>query len=153
MKTKDYIEEAKQRAGIVSDYGLAKRLGITKQAMSGYATGNRIMDDYTAAKVAELLGINALEVIAAANAEREKDSAKVEFWRRLAGGHKAGGLAGVLIFGAIVAGWWPEEGGESLYVLYIMRTGYEWALYVILAGIVSVLTYRLWRDHAKKSAF
>jgi hypothetical protein len=65
----------------------------------------------------------------------------------LAGSRQAAGLAGVLIFGAFLAGWLPQEGGESLYVLYIMRNGYEWALYVILAVVAGVLTYKVWRDH------
>jgi transcriptional regulator with XRE-family HTH domain len=147
MNTIRYIEEAKEKLGVSSDYAIAKKLGISRQAFSQYKHGERIIDDYTAAKLAEVLGVEPIEVIAAANAEREKDSAKVEFWRRLAGGRQAAGLAGVLILGAFLAGWWPQEGGESLYVLYIMRTDYEWALYVILAVLAGVLTYKVWRDH------
>lgn len=140
MKTKDYLEEAKRKTGLVSDYALGKRLGITKQAMSGYATGNRIMDDYTAAKVAELLGISELEVIAAANAEREKDSQKAEFWRRLATRGRAAGFAGVLILG----GFFAIDQVLTFNDLYIMRTG---ILYVILAGAGIGLTYKLWKSH------
>lgn len=153
MKTQDYIEAAKKKSGITSDYGLAKRLGITKQAMSGYATGNRIMDDYTAARLAELLDLEPIEVIAAANAEREKGSARAEFWKRLAGGRQAAGLAGLLICGAFLAGWWPDDRGLDFYFLYIMRNSYEWAMYVILAIVAGVLTYKLWGTHAKNRTF
>lgn len=82
--TKVYIEEAKNKLGIVSDYALSKRLGITKQAVGGYQSGTRVMDNYTAAKLAEALEINPLEVISAASAEREKDDKKREFWQKLA---------------------------------------------------------------------
>lgn len=147
MKTREYLEEAKRKTGLVSDYALGKRLGVTKQAMSGYATGNRIMDDYTAAKVAELLGINELEVIAAANAEREKDSAKAEFWRRLATRGKAAGFTGALI----LAGFLAIDQVLSLDILYIMR---NLIVYVILILGVIGLTYKLWESHhATKSPF
>ena len=59
------------------------------------------MDDYTAAKVANVLKINPLEVIAAANAEREKDSQKAEFWRKLASGTQGAILSSTLIFGGL----------------------------------------------------
>lgn len=147
MKTKDYLEEAKRKTGLVSDYALGKRLGITKQAMSGYATGNRIMDDYTAAKLAEVLGINALEVIAAANAEREKDSAKVAFWRRLGSSSKGATLAGVLILGGFFVGGGALDFLQTIHYANLL-------LYVIVSAAVIVLTYKLWESHhAAKGTF
>jgi len=82
-KTTDYIEEAKIKLDIQSDYGLAKWLGITDSAISHYKTGKRTIDDYTAARIAEALEIDPMEVIAAANAEREKDEKRREFWRKI----------------------------------------------------------------------
>lgn len=83
MKTIKYLEEAKKRLGIKSDYALAKNLGLKKQTVSGYTTGTRIMDDYTAARIAKIITINPLEVISAANAEREKDRRRREFWEAI----------------------------------------------------------------------
>lgn len=84
MKTTlDYLSEAKQRLGLKSDYALAKELGISEGSIGHYRNGRRVLDDYTAAKLAEALEIDPLEVIAAANAEREKDEKKREYWGKI----------------------------------------------------------------------
>jgi hypothetical protein len=56
------------------------------------------MDDYTAAQIANVLGINEIEVIATANAEREKDDKKREFWQKLARTSAAALVAIPLVF-------------------------------------------------------
>lgn len=91
MKTTlQYIDAIKLRHGIESDYAVAKLLGTSRQAVSKYRQGNTSFDDLTALHVAELLGVNPLEVIAAANAERAKnDDARrtwTGLWDRLAVG-------------------------------------------------------------------
>jgi transcriptional regulator with XRE-family HTH domain len=72
MHTLNYLDAVKKRLGISSDYALAKALGISQQAVSNYRAGRSKMDDDVALTIAELLGINPLAVIAAANAERAK---------------------------------------------------------------------------------
>jgi transcriptional regulator with XRE-family HTH domain len=85
LNTIRYLEEAMRILKTESQGQLAQRLGITRPAISQYMAGTRIMDDYTAARVAKVLGIDPLQVIAAANAEREKDSERRGFWLKLAG--------------------------------------------------------------------
>jgi transcriptional regulator with XRE-family HTH domain len=101
MKTIDYLKKVKECIDISSDYALAKKLGVTKQTISGYMNGSRVMDDYIAAKVADVLKINPLRVIAEANAEREKDSQKAEFWRKLASGAQGAVLGSALVFSGL----------------------------------------------------
>ena len=84
MKTTEYLDAVKTRAALTSDYQLARLLGLEPSNITMYRKERRVMDDYTAARVAELLDIDELEVIAQANAEREKDAAKRAFWE-----HKA----------------------------------------------------------------
>lgn len=85
MKTTiDYLDEAKQRLGIISDYRMAQWLGMTNGGISHYRTRKRIIDNYIAVKLAEALGINAMEVIATAEAEREKEEERQSFWREIA---------------------------------------------------------------------
>lgn len=146
MKTGEYILMAKKASGIESDYALAKKLGITRQAISNYVNKKSVMDDYTAAKVAELLGINALEVIAAANAEREKDAGRVAFWHRLATSGKAASLASVLILGGFLADSGALDNLQSIHYANLL-------MYVILAGAGIGLTYKLWREHGKTRTF
>ncbi|WP_018507899.1 helix-turn-helix domain-containing protein, partial [Thiobacillus thioparus] len=80
MKTAEYLEMAltKRARGVNAE--LARMLGIARSAITHYQTGHRIMDDYTASKVAEVLGIDEMELIALANAEREKDPEKRAYW-------------------------------------------------------------------------
>lgn len=95
MKTTlEYLNEAKKALEIESDYKFAKWLNLTHGALSHYQSGRRIIDDYAAARIAEALGIPAIEVIAIANMEREKISEKREFWQKIA----AGSMAGKTIF-------------------------------------------------------
>lgn len=85
MKTTlDYIEDAKKALGIDSDYAIAKWLGTTRQTLNNWRKGRQILDDYSALKIAEALGVPQLQIIAQANAEREKDTQRKAFWERVA---------------------------------------------------------------------
>lgn len=84
MKTTvQYLNEAKERLGITSDNALAKHLKIARSAISQYQHGHRIIDDYAAVRIAEILGINPMDVIATANYEREKAPERKDFWRKM----------------------------------------------------------------------
>jgi transcriptional regulator with XRE-family HTH domain len=98
INTIKYLEEAMRVLKAESQGQLAQRLGITRPAVSQYMAGTRVMDDYTAARVAKVLGIDPLKVIAAANGEREKDSEKRDFWIRLASEAGAPPMCIFLIF-------------------------------------------------------
>ncbi|KQQ97434.1 helix-turn-helix domain-containing protein [Massilia sp. Leaf139] len=80
MNTLDYLAECKRRLGIESDYALAKALGVTQQAVSSYRAGRSRIDDDVALTVAEILQIEPLAVIAAANAERAKTPEQKARW-------------------------------------------------------------------------
>ncbi|MFC4158464.1 helix-turn-helix domain-containing protein [Chitinimonas lacunae] len=84
MKTTvEYLTAAKAASGLESDSGLSKHIGISRAAMSQYLSGVRVMDDYTALRVAQILGVDPLEVIAAANHERERTAERREAWENL----------------------------------------------------------------------
>ena len=79
--TLDYLNEAKARLGLESDYALAKHLGLTVGTVSHYVNRRRVIDNYTAARLAEILGIDPIEIIATAEFEREKDEQRKSFWK------------------------------------------------------------------------
>jgi hypothetical protein len=107
VKTNDYLDALKAKLDLRSDYQLAQTLDTSTAAIGQYRTGKRTMDDYTAARVAELLGMEPLILIAQANAEREKDSQKAAFWRKYA----AGVIGAALVsFGLSIT---PETAGAS----------------------------------------
>ncbi len=80
MNTLEYLDALKQKQGLTSDYQLAKLLNLETSNMTMYRKHRRVMDDYIAARVADLLQIDKLELIAQANAEREKDVEKRTYW-------------------------------------------------------------------------
>lgn len=91
MNTIWYLDEAKKKLGAGSDYELDKMTGLGQSNIHRYRNGKSVMDDYSCAKIAEILELSPLEVIAAANAEREKDAQKRAFWEALR--EKAAGFA------------------------------------------------------------
>lgn len=104
MKTStDYLKEAIEKLGAKTDSAAAEELRISKQAMSGYLSGERIMDDFACIMVAKVLGIDGMIVIAAAQMEREKNQARKDVWEDLL--KKMGALAlGGLTAGAMLMG-------------------------------------------------
>lgn len=81
--TLQYLDQAKVRLHLPSDYALSKKLGVTTSAISNYRSGRSRIDDDVALKVAQILGLNPLEVIAAANVERAKTDEMRDMWRGL----------------------------------------------------------------------
>lgn len=81
MKTTlQYLDAVKAKHGLTSDYQLAKALGLRQSAISGYRAGRSHPDDTIALRIAELLGINAMEIISAANVERAKTKETRGIW-------------------------------------------------------------------------
>lgn len=78
--TVEYLDAIKARHGLPSDYAIAKRLGLTTQAISRYRHGLSYFDDDACIRVAEALEINPLEVIVSANIERSKNAQAKAKW-------------------------------------------------------------------------
>lgn len=76
----DYLQEALEKLGDMPDAKKAEVLKFSKQALSSYKSGERMMDDFACIMVANQLGIDPLEIIAAANMEREKTQERRDFW-------------------------------------------------------------------------
>lgn len=81
MKTIDYCKAAKKKLGITSDYALAKELKLTRSAISFLVNGHCAMSTTTAAKIAEILELDEIKVIADVELERGTND---ELWKRIA---------------------------------------------------------------------
>lgn len=132
--TRDYINEAKQELGLKSDYKMAKWLDVSTAALTRYQSGKRTIDDYAAVRIAEALKISPIEIIAAANFEREKEGKRKEFWRDL-NRAAAGGFVGLSLLltsvysaptraaeqlqtiNAVIWSWWIRWRGRRKEVL------------------------------------
>ncbi|AOJ83804.1 hypothetical protein WS86_24565 [Burkholderia savannae] len=101
MKTTvEYLDAIKSRLNLPSDYAIAKALGLTRAAVSKQRLGHSVFDDTTALRVAEILDVDPMEVIAAANAERARDEATRRLWERAWGKVTGATVAVALTMGA-----------------------------------------------------
>lgn len=87
MKTSDFLDKLKAAYGLTSDYQLAKKLGASTARISNYRTGSNFFDDLMVLKVAELLELDPLFVLASVNIERSERAGvpeMVNFWKGVA---------------------------------------------------------------------
>lgn len=74
MKAAKWIDQVKAKKGLSSDYAAAKLLGITTSTVSWYRrVDDKTLDEDTAVKVAQALGIEAARIVIDQAAERSKD--------------------------------------------------------------------------------
>lgn len=73
MKASEWIDRVKAVKGIDSDYGIAKLLHMTPQAISGYRSKTPTMNEETTIKVAEALGVAPTSVLLDQLAEQTKN--------------------------------------------------------------------------------
>lgn len=80
-KSTDYLAKALEVIEGRTDSQKAASLKIAHNTLSQYKSGERIMDNYACTKIAMILGIDPMDVISAAQVEREKTEEKQLFWR------------------------------------------------------------------------
>jgi len=82
--TIEFLDALKSKHGGISDYALAKILGVTQQTVSRYRTGRDFLGDSTSICIAELLKIDAGYVIACVHSERARKESEKAIWQRIA---------------------------------------------------------------------
>lgn len=70
LTTQQLVEHFKERTGITSMYGVAKRLEIPESTVQGWCKGRRVMTDESALQIAEILDLPTEWVILSLAAER-----------------------------------------------------------------------------------
>ncbi|WP_052717348.1 DUF3693 domain-containing protein [Chromobacterium vaccinii] len=99
----DYLREALEKMGDKSQNMKAKELMLKGNTLSQYMTGERLMDNFACMKVAQVLGIDGMEIIAAVQMEREKSEERRAFWEELRKKLGVLGLAGWVAGAALLA--------------------------------------------------
>lgn len=99
----EFFDAVKVKHHLPSDYALANALGVSRQTISQYRHGRiKGMDAATAVKVADLLEMDPMLIIAVAERERAHGAGERELWEKLV--RKLGGLAACLVAGIGLAG-------------------------------------------------
>lgn len=83
MKTCEWLDRIKKEFQLVSDYQLAKKLGIRPQRISNYRNNVSHMDDSLALHVENLLDLPAGTVLLDMQAQRTKCSQAAKILRKL----------------------------------------------------------------------
>lgn len=86
MKTTDFMDALKAAYSLPSDYALAKKLSVTTSCITNYRLKRSFMDDSMALKIAYLLDLEPLQVIACAQIERTERAGAfelAEFWKEV----------------------------------------------------------------------
>lgn len=119
--TIDFLEALKAKTGLSSDYALAKKLKITRAAVSKYRQKRTTFDDSTALTAAEILEVEPATVLAAVHAERAKTEAEKSAWKSIY--ERLGGIAASVMVATLLAA--PSapakaaEGGRFANVYYV----------------------------------
>ncbi|MCZ2495742.1 helix-turn-helix domain-containing protein [Xylophilus sp. Kf1] len=102
MKAADWIDRLKTVKGWDSDYRVAKELGISRTTISNYRGRQSTLDEDMAVLIAELLGIELMEILLDQAGERAK-SAKARKAFADAAMRLGGKVASILLLAGIAA--------------------------------------------------
>jgi hypothetical protein len=80
MSPAEYLDAAKARLELKSDYALAKKAGINKCWIPGIRKGDRAVPIQTAYWLAITLEKDPAEVVADLELQREKNPERIKFW-------------------------------------------------------------------------
>lgn len=76
------LDEVKTRAGVETDYALAKTLELPTQRISDYYKGRRAPDEFACLQIATILGKTLDEVITAVKLDTVKNEKRRLAWRQ-----------------------------------------------------------------------
>ena len=83
MTPTEYLDAAKTKTGIASDYELAKRLETAQTVLTSIRKGRRPLTPYLCAKIALALDLDPVAVIADVEGQTDKDEKRRAFWKSL----------------------------------------------------------------------
>lgn len=159
--TNRYLDRLAAMQDGCSDYRLSLLLGATRQAVSKWRSEQTQLDDKYAMRLAELIRVDPIQVIAEIRAEREVDPDTRKLWRRMATmaekyGHAAGVVLAILAMLASV-GFSPSPlasdvnhasaDAVQLCILCQVAPGAFWhAVHAALVGFFALVAARELRD-------
>lgn len=134
------LDKAKEQCGVQMEKDLAKRLGVSPQAVSNYRKGRALPDPVVSATLAGLTGVPLARVLGIVGEARAISREEKAVWRKLA-------ATAMLLLFAVGIGSAPTAATASPGIdktgMYIMlnrasaRLGYYWRL--LKLGLASFL--------------
>lgn len=82
MNATEWLDKAKEKLKIDSDYKLAQIIGITQSTISMIRKRNAGIDNYIALRLADILEIRELTVIIDLEIQKAKTKEKREYWQK-----------------------------------------------------------------------
>ena len=80
----DLLDKCRETCSLASDNALAKKLGVTRQAVSGWRRGNSQPDTVSCDKIAEICAIPLQRVLGIVGEARAIGREEKAVWRKLA---------------------------------------------------------------------
>lgn len=132
MSPKELLAAVRAAQNVPSNYALARVTGIAERSLQRWNVGSHTPDDATAARLAELAGLDPDATVAAMHAQRAAEPAERSRWERIARRLQSAGAAAAAVFLSLLIGGTPDagasvrEGGASVSAsphtppLYIM---------------------------------
>lgn len=124
MKTTgEYLDAVKAKLDLPSDYATAKALGVTPSTVSKYRLLKSAPDDLVCARIAEILCVEPMEVIAAVHWERSTEPKARALWESI-WGKAVGAIVPSLILFAVGSSVAPtikaaESGNTVISLSYV----------------------------------
>ena len=147
MTGKELLSAVRTAQGLPSNYALARAVGIPERSLQRWNTGSHTPDDATAARLAELAGLDPDSVVAAMHAQRAADDQERSRWERIARRLEGSGVAAALAVCAVLSLWTSggPDGGASLLaglLPALVDSGVS-PLYIVHCGIAGALLLAL----------
>lgn len=116
MEVMELVERAKTRAGLPSDYALAKAMDIERQVISQWKKGSRHPSNEEAVQLATLAGLDEMQVIAEIELRTAKNEKKREFWQHFLEKRGAVATVGLCALGVALIATPQESSAEVLHL-------------------------------------
>ena len=113
MDSKQLLAAVRADQGLPSNYALARFLNVRENTLHRWHSGRNTPDDLTAARLAELAGLDPCAVVAEMHAQRATEPAERALWEGLAARLAKAGAAAVAAVLALFITIGPD-GGVSL---------------------------------------
>lgn len=82
MDATEWLDKAKQKLKVESDYKLAKIIGIGSAAISNIRKRNNGMDNYVASRIEDILELERMTVIIDMEIQKAKSEEKRKYWQK-----------------------------------------------------------------------